>query len=173
MVVCPECSNQFNPKPSEVKRGGGKFCSGKCSSTYNGRLRKAPRKPNTFCGWCQCPIYKTKSKIAASKSGITFCNRHCKDRGQRLGGVPGIHPPHYGTGDQNKKYRQLAFKWLPNRCAKCSYDKYLSLLEVNHKDLNRNNGNIWNLEILCVRCHGEWHFETRTGRFSKRSGDAM
>lgn len=76
-----------------------------------------------------------------------------------IGGIKEIQPPHYGTTKAN--YRQIAFNSLQNKCNMCGYDKIKEILEVHHIDCNRNNNNIYNLEILCPNCHSEKHLEIR------------
>jgi hypothetical protein len=46
-------------------------------------------------------------------------------------------------------YRTLALKYYGNRCLRCGADAVL----VHHKDGNRKNSNLENLEVLCKRCH--------------------
>lgn len=77
-------------------------------------------------------------------------------------------PPHYGTGS-SLDYRKLAFESLPNQCAVCGWSDYLEVLEVNHKDLNRNNNSIENLEILCPTHHQVFHYLDGSGRWSGNS----
>jgi len=49
-----------------------------------------------------------------------------------------------------KKYRKLAFRYLPNECYYC---KTTENLQVHHIDRNRNNNTLENLRIVCARCH--------------------
>jgi len=55
-----------------------------------------------------------------------------------------------GIGSYNKK----AFKNLPNLCNRCGS---LEMLLVHHIDENRRNNELLNLEILCKKCHQEYH----------------
>lgn len=48
--------------------------------------------------------------------------------------------------------------------------KKLSFLEVHHKDCDRNNNCISNLEILCPTCHVAEHYNSKTGKFNKNNG---
>jgi len=51
-------------------------------------------------------------------------------------------------------YRRIAFENLPKRCAICGTKKNL---QVHHKDQNRKNNKLFNLMILCSKCHGKVH----------------
>jgi len=84
---------------------------------------------------------KTCSRICANKSRI------------------GIK---YKVGRPNDKahiFRTLKVKLLKVRgrnCEKCGYDKY-EILQVHHKDRNRNNNELKNLALICPNCHYEEH----------------
>ena len=41
-------------------------------------------------------------------------------------------------------------------CERCGYNK-LEILHVHHKDKNRNNNSLENLELICPNCHYEEH----------------
>lgn len=43
-----------------------------------------------------------------------------------------------------------------NSCQKCGYSKF-DIFQVHHKDRNRDNNKLNNLEILCPNCHYEKH----------------
>ena len=88
-----------------------------------------------------------------------FCSRYCKDQAQRIGGMSGIQPPHYGNG---KSYRKKAFATLPHKCADCEYEQY-DVLVVHHLDRDRENNGINNLIILCPTCHAVRHLKRRMG----------
>jgi len=48
-----------------------------------------------------------------------------------------------------------------NRCEKCGYDK-IEILQVHHKDKNKNNNNLDNLELICPNCHFEKHYSEKS-----------
>lgn len=48
-----------------------------------------------------------------------------------------------------------------NNCERCNYDKY-QILQVHHKDRNRANSNLDNLELICPNCHYEEHYLKKT-----------
>jgi hypothetical protein len=151
---CLNCNINFNASTREVNRGNAKFCSLKCSAIHHGANRVKP-KPNVKCAFCDKEFYKNKSKQSISRSGLYFCCRKHKDSAQRIGGIEEIQPDHYGKGESS--YRQIALREMPNLCNRCGYNKFIQVLVVHHKDHNRENNDLSNLEVLCPTCHWEHH----------------
>ena len=54
-------------------------------------------------------------------------------------------------GTQFQYYRRIAFENLPHVCSICGY--WYPNLEVHHKDKNRKNNVLSNLQIVCTSCH--------------------
>lgn len=63
--------------------------------------------------------------------------------------------------EETVSYRQLAFKYYDIKRNRCFYSKYRNILVVHHKDRNRLNNAVENLEILCLNCHAEEHINDR------------
>ena len=51
------------------------------------------------------------------------------------------------------------------KCEECNFDNPLAL-EVHHKDRNRKNNNLDNLQLLCCNCHTIKH-KTGSGLIGK------
>ena len=64
-----------------------------------------------------------------------------------------------------KNYRVKAFRLLENKCNHCGFDAYKEVLHVHHKDRNRDNNDISNLEILCPTCHEVEHFKSNDAKW--------
>ena len=144
-VSCDNCGTIYSRQKRFLKDTHG--CSPKCLSVLKGTRVK------TKCGHCGKEIYKKKSSADNSKSGLLFCNRKCKEAGQRY--IEDIMPDHYGTGQ--KDYRKLALDNLPNECNRCGYKENVKALDVHHIDRDRQNNELPNLEILCCNCHAIEH----------------
>lgn len=159
MVVtqCLNCQQDFEAQAREIKRGNGKFCSISCSSTHRAKMIRAKLVPNCICAQCGEEFYRNASKRRLSKSGLQFCNRICKEKAQRIGGIKAIQPDHYNNGSGARYYRNLALRHYPHKCNRCGYSKCLSVIEAHHKDHDRSNNQLENLELLCRNCHGEEH----------------
>ncbi len=166
IIPCLHCQANFKAHNSEIKRGNGKFCSRACSS----RFAKANRKhiePNVVCAYCSKHFYRSASKQKNSQSGLFFCSKEHKDLAARIGGIKEIHPNHYT--DSNKSYRVVAFRYYPKQCNRCGFNQPIEILEVHHKDRNKNNNVEANLEVLCPTCHEVEHFLAKDGKWKSKS----
>ena len=162
--ICQYCSANFEVENRDFNRGRGKFCSKTCC----GASKKGSRKvePNTICSFCQKPYHVMASKLQ-TKSGLHFCSRSCKDLAQRIeNNFTSLQPAHYGSGITS--YREQAFRTLPLLCARCGYDKIPEILEVHHRNRDRTDNSISNLEIICPTCHETHHFTEKTGKWRPR-----
>jgi Zn finger protein HypA/HybF involved in hydrogenase expression len=168
---CLNCFKEFNSPLKEIKRGNGKLCSISCSNNFRKGVRKVI--PNVVCRMCNTSFYKIKSSQKLSRTGLFFCTRKCKDMAQRLeSGVHELNESRINASKlrskrESREYSAIAKRNHPLRCNKCQYDKIIQVLEVHHKDRNRKNNNVENLEILCPTCHQEEHFINKDGRFNK------
>lgn len=160
--TCLFCHTEITVRLADHKRGLGKYCSNRCSSRHIASQR-SPKDPNTTCAFCGNLFYKKPSARQMSKSGLYFCSRSHKDLAQRIGGIEAIQPTHYGTASGERTYRILAFSQLPHCCARCGYNEVVEVLQAHHKNGDRTNNGIENLEILCPTCHMVFHFQQRSG----------
>ncbi len=114
-----------------------------CSMTYYG---KSCRK-NKPCIVCETPIMTHFNKIT--------CSRACANK-HRAGIKYKMNPPHSKVVyQQGLKIRLL--KIHGNNCQRCGYHK-TEILQVHHKDKNRQNNELDNLELICPNCHYEKHY---------------
>lgn len=140
-VRCDVCTSIFSRQKRQLKEH---VCSRSCGNLLNGSSIELR------CDHCGDLFIRSKSKLSLSKSGKYFCGRKCKDTAQSY--MLEIQPEHYGTGTGIKRYREKAFKHYKAVCIRCGYSNKITL-EVHHKDKDRNNNEISNLEILCANCH--------------------
>lgn len=146
---CKRCNKQFYvPKHVWNQR---QYCSQGCG--------KVKDLIALCCAFCNKSFERKPSSLVNSKSGLYFCSRECKEQAQSISGgdkFVSLRPEHYDTGVST--YRKKALKHLPNSCIYCGYDKYIEVLEVHHKDQDRKNGQLDNLEIVCANCHLALHY---------------
>lgn len=145
---CDFCDKLFEPHMDDVLRGNGRFCSRKCAFGYGLSCKKRPEKVSIICSTCTKPFLRIKTYLKYSE--IYFCTRKCKDQAHRTEEGPG-NKLQYEEGMWS--YRRKAVKHYGPVCMRCSYDKYEKMLDVHHRDCNRANNKIENLEVLCVWCH--------------------
>lgn len=156
---CEYCNREFI-----AIREGLNACSSFCSH------KKTSKKVKVNCSWCKNEVLKPASKLKASKSGLYFCGRKCKDEAQKIDGLKEIHPKHYHDG--SRAYSERAFNEYGYKCVDCNVTSR-TFLQVHHKDSDRNNGNIENLEVVCTNHHmlrhlryrertKEWVFDTKS-----------
>ena len=162
-VSCIHCAKVFSARQVDINRGGGKFCSLACSAAN--KKGKTRNNPNSVCPVCNKSFYRSARKKKLRKSGLSFCGRKCRELAQKINtesSIPAIFPDHYGTG-AFLDYREKCFANNPHECNICGYHKVVQVLQVHHKDRNRANNNLDNLQLLCPTCHAEEHFTQKDG----------
>lgn len=135
---CVVCKTPIYRRPIEIRRGK-VFCSSAC---YGLSSRK--ENPCLVCG----------TAILASKNKKT-CSRSCANT-QRAG----IKYKVGGPRDKVKDQRMIKLRLIAKKgkcCERCGYAK-LEILHVHHRDRNRNNNHLSNLELICPNCHYEEHY---------------
>ncbi|MBX4189597.1 HNH endonuclease [Candidatus Parcubacteria bacterium] len=119
---------------------GRAFCSAVC---YGKFCRK--EEP---CLVCEKPILAGLHKKT--------CSRACSNK-YRTGIKYKIGRP---SKDKVKNTQALKIRLLAARgrkCERCTYDKD-EILQVHHKNRNRNDNRLENLELICPNCHYEEHY---------------
>ena len=137
---CFVCKKQIYRRPSQIEATKGRiFCSLVCCGIAN---RK--EKPCLVCG-----------KLILAGLNKKTCSRSCANKSRE-----GIKYKIGRPKDKAMLFRALKLRLLEERgesCGRCTYNKY-EILQVHHKDRNRNNDKFENLELICPNCHYEEHF---------------
>lgn len=148
-------------------------------------MQEYKRKPNTFCSVCSKALYRRPIQLEQSE-GRAFCGQVCygiscrKEKPCAVCGKPVLASLHKKTcsracsnknragikyksgrlGDKAEYYRALKLRLIAqrgSRCCRCSYGK-VEILEIHHRDRNRDNNSLENLELVCPNCHAEEHY---------------
>lgn len=139
-TTCHTCSSPIYRRPGELEVSNNRsFCSSLC---YGKSLRK--EKPCVVCG----------TLILASANKKT-CSRACANTNRA-----GIQYTGRAPKDKVKTQRILKERLLSLRgslCERCSF-AIVQVLQVHHRDRDRNNNDLKNLEILCPNCHASEHY---------------
>lgn len=142
---CKICGKEFYAKPFHLNKGWGKYCSIECrsKSQFNGKWVE--------CFNCGKKIYRTPRDYRKSRSKRFFCSFSCHCSWENKNVRCGINAPNWIVGVN--AYRDIMKRsGIPRKCNKCGIgDK--RVLSVHHKDGNRRNNTIENLEWLCRNCH--------------------
>lgn len=146
---CPQCQIDFEIEKRDfnfrTKKGWKIYCSKKCS------LESRKTKVEGFCANCGKKVEKFKSQVDKSKTGNIYCSRSCSAANNNKLFKKWEKSPKYKNGINF--YRQAKLTSVENpKCEECGYDNVLAL-EIHHKDKNRNNNSLDNLQILCCNCH--------------------
>lgn len=149
LITCAFCKKQAISRTRGKKKA--KYCSHKCA--YLGQRKRI----KVSCHVCKKDVLRTKSKLKNSSSGLYFCSRKCKNKAQSLKfGCKEIMPNHYGTSKGRENYKNLIKNKKNPHCKDCN-EKRRYLLLIHHKDGDKRNNTLKNLEILCGNCHIRRH----------------
>ncbi len=142
-AICVVCDKEFWA-PLHVLADGRKCCDRQCFGIFT------RRRVTLTCCKCGTMFERKMANANRSPNGLVFCSRICKDDAQRFEGPQLIKPSHYKDGFH--AYRERAFRHYGARCEECGYNEHEQMLYVNHRDGDRTNNKIENLQVLCV-----WH----------------
>lgn len=161
--TCEQCSAEFNVVPAEVKRGGGRFCSRKCWSEWQ-RGENNPYykggKIKLLCSTCgkefeqYASEYDRPSRVR--KFEERFCSKKCSAKGKTTDGDGYIllympeHPNCNSIGFI-REHRYIIEQHIGRLLTKEEV--------VHHKDNNKSNNSLDNLELLSVSQHLKNHAE--------------
>lgn len=137
---CIICEKQIYRRPFEIENTKGRvFCGAAC---YGASCRK-----ENFCTVCRKAILASMNKKT--------CSRGCANKNRA-----GINYKINRPNDKVLSSRNLKNKLLEERgekCERCSYKKS-EILQVHHKNRNKIDNSLENLELICPNCHYEEHY---------------
>jgi hypothetical protein len=137
---CVICGKSIYRRPFEIEKNKGNiFCGSGC---YGISCRK--ENPCVVCG--QLILSSLRKKI---------CSRSCSNK-NRIGIQYKINSPKDKVKAQ-RSIKQRLLKERGEKCERCGFQKY-NILQMHHKDRDRNNNNMNNMEIICPNCHAIEHY---------------
>ena len=148
---CDYCKKAIYRKPWFINNFQRLYCNKTCM--------KEGLKTGQYieCSNCDTPVWRTATQSRRSKSGNSFCTRSCAVSFRNRLNTGELH--HAWKGG-SASYRNLAFRRHESVCSNkdCplvanNIELPKQLLDVDHIDSDRSNGDISNLQILCVYCH--------------------
>jgi hypothetical protein len=138
-TACAVCGKKIYRRPFALKNKERVFCSLVCYGISN---RK--EIPCVVCG-----------TLLLSGLNKKTCSRACSNKHRA-----GIKYLQSRPKDKVNSHKQLKLRLLGLRgkiCERCNYDTY-EILQIHHKDRNRKNNELNNLELICPNCHFEEHY---------------
>lgn len=111
------------------------FCNRKC---FVGFRKNGKMFPCLQCG-------KQTLRNPGNLKKKVFCSKDCYDKSRTL-----VYKP---VGNAEYKTQRKVMLRDIGKCQRCGYDQYPKILHVHHKDRNRKNNVMENLELLCPNCH--------------------
>lgn len=179
---CQVCDKQYYCPPYRI--ASSKFCSSKC------RGESSKKKFTKACIICNKEFEFIASRIDKTK----YCSNSCYYKGQRNKGKTDYtckecnivfksslcKKRQYCTNTCFRKAKKKEWKGkfvcvrnamkrkgLLEKCNRCNFNQYIQILGVHHKDRNRNNNKLDNLEVLCPNCHSIEHMRHTPHGFTK------
>lgn len=151
ILTCQRCSCEFKRHPGQIKR---KFCSVKCARNSKIEIQK-----NFTCLTCGKNFIDSKKRKYCSSS----CSRRHYNKTRKMENL--INGFLYNT----KEAKRFLFEKFKS-CQLCNWSVIPEILELHHKDRNRNNNHISNLLLICPNCHSIEHWKDKTGQFKNNLG---
>jgi 5-methylcytosine-specific restriction endonuclease McrA len=133
--ACEECGVEF--EFISTRANTAKYCSRKC---YYKSL-KGKGSVKYTCRHCGEYFFDAPSR------NRKYCSRSCINKSSKK-----TFKPKYTTVRKAMISRDLI-----KSCNRCGYSEHPEILGVHHKDRNRKNNDISNLEVLCPNCHSLEH----------------
>jgi DNA-directed RNA polymerase subunit RPC12/RpoP len=155
-LTCMHCGRLFVRSLAHAnmnrKRGTAQqYCSREC------RVRATDSTSLVRCARCGQQVQKRRRDIDRVES--VYCSRACANAANNARRRYDQHP---NFTDGHTSYRQRAFDAHGQVCTVpgCGYAN-AAVLEVHHRDGNRRNNRIENLDVLCPTHHAEYELGIR------------
>lgn len=172
VIECAHCSKEFYVPKNRVETA--KFCSRSCLALH------ARERVESECEVCGKPFEHISSrankakycsrtcyhKAQAQKGSVTSECRHCGKSFQHAPSVDRKYCSRACVNKESKKTfkgkfttirRMMERRGMIEACERCGYKEHPEILGVHHKDRNRQNNELSNLEVLCPNCHSLEH----------------
>jgi len=184
VISCEHCKKDFRVPFN--RKDTAKYCSRQCKAM--GQIVRG----SSCCETCG----KTFDFIATRANTAKYCSRPCYYKAMRKIGSVSVECKHCGVCFKTSPSRRRVYcskacinknsketfvakfttvrkamlrRHLLERCERCGYDAVPEILGVHHKDRNRKNNTLENLEVLCPNCHSLEHIKHIAHGGSSRS----
>ncbi len=141
--ICLQCGKEFLSRKCYIKRGQSKFCSKGCGVSYR-NINNNPAKREDV-----------RIKISLNHTDVSGKNNPMYGRKGKLspGYIDGRRIGSKGEKLRENIWRCIALKYKKSICEICDKQVHGREKHIHHKDKNRKNNSLDNLQVVCVRCH--------------------
>lgn len=179
VVVCKHCSKPFSKVACKAKSRI--YCSRECFAASRVGVKRRPKAYRQPLECKQC--HKTFFPVASEAPRRVYCSIACKNAA-KSGQVPRVcrncnkeftkprSTVQQGSGlycsrDCWRVHRANVFHVVKVRgsCEGCGWSVAPLLLTIHHKDRNRKNNVVENLQLLCWNCHLLEHLNAGDGPY--------
>lgn len=126
------------------------FCNHSCAATHNNKTspKRTKRQYSKTCLYCG----------QTTKKNRLYCNKNCQEAYKLKQWLEGRTNGSKKSGKFKGYVKQYLMVINNHSCQRCGWSEmniYSNTipLEVHHKDGNKFNNNLENLELLCPNCH--------------------
>ena len=139
--ACKQCSKLFLTWPYSIRNGQGNYCSSTCAA--HGRWKQPTIKMVEA-------NKRNQKKAANSRIGLQHSKKTKKQISiHRIGKCLKEKNPRWNGGISI--YRRVI---KSNKCSMCELKRTLI---VHHKNKNRYDNSLSNLQVICYKCHYKVH----------------
>lgn len=141
---CDYCGKEFNIKPSQLKKQKTACCSKQCSNKLKEIIYKGENNPNYNNRGFNNPLFKGEKTMTDDGYILIYMPDH----------------PFSNNSGRIREHRYIAEKYLAKEEHLILFNGIYVLnpnLDVHHKDGDKTNNNIDNLEILTRNEHAKIH----------------
>lgn len=132
---CAICDKKFTHLASRANKA--KYCSTKC---YN----KSQIGKGLTTYQCQHCHVNFQDSLSTKRK---YCSKQCTNKSSKKTFVAKF----------STVRKMMLSRGMIKQCNRCGFNQYPLILGVHHKDRNRNNNELSNLEVLCPNCHSIEH----------------
>lgn len=172
--LCLHCGKNEYVQPYRLDTY--KFCSRSCSYQWKAQNQTVEKN----CHICKSIFHV----IAHRQKTAKYCSRDCyyeamKGKGKTQYKCLHCNVDFLGALSQNRKFcsracinksnkenfapkfttvrKMMLARGMIEKCERCGFDSVKQILGIHHKDRNRKNNDLSNLEVLCPNCHSTEH----------------
>lgn len=135
--ACQTCGNEFTHIASRASKA--KYCGTKC-------YYKAMNNKGSVEYTC---LHCSKKFMDSPSHKRKYCSVACTNKTTKANWNPAF----------STVRKAMLARDLLNKCERCGYDAEPKILGVHHKDRDRKNNALSNLEVLCPNCHSLEHMK--------------